>query len=234
MGLMGLQKQNSWSPEIERDEAWERRCRGLMRWAPSSSSLSRTQSVTDNDLGELRGASIWASGWSRLRPMAAWRAARAGSMLVETLPALDLYHAGAGEERPCVGEPGRPPPPQSTTRLPPGADGIVEEDGRWDCSIGEQRWGNPRPPSSIRGHDRHMLDSAGAYFLARPNSLTTTSPAQLHWQHIAATRISSAASLSPSILVWCSSTVLCLDTEEGRSGREHDGTWMETVTQIFY
>ncbi|KAK1602849.1 hypothetical protein QYE76_016331 [Lolium multiflorum] len=93
---MGLQKQNSWSPEIERDEAWERRCRGLMRWAPSSSSLSRTQSVTDNDLGELRGASIWASGSSQLRPMAARRAARAGSMLVETLPALDLYHAGAG------------------------------------------------------------------------------------------------------------------------------------------
>jgi hypothetical protein len=37
-----------------------------MRRAPSSSSLSHAQSVTDDDLDELR-ASIWASGSSRPR-----------------------------------------------------------------------------------------------------------------------------------------------------------------------
>jgi hypothetical protein len=52
---MGLQKQNSWSPDIERDEAWERRRRGLMHRAQLSSLLSRAQSVTDDDLDELRG-----------------------------------------------------------------------------------------------------------------------------------------------------------------------------------
>ncbi|KAM0904266.1 hypothetical protein ACQ4PT_018146 [Festuca glaucescens] len=93
-GLMGLQKQNSWSPDIERDEAWERRRRGLMRWAPSSSSLSRAQSVTDDDLDELRGCLDLGFGFE---PAAAGCAAcgEGRTRLVETLPALDLYYAVA-------------------------------------------------------------------------------------------------------------------------------------------
>ncbi|XP_051192491.1 uncharacterized protein [Lolium perenne] len=109
-GLMGLQKQNSWSPDIERDEAWERRRRGLMRRAPSSSSLSRAQSVTDDDLDELRGCLDLGFGFE-LPPAAAGCAAcgEGRTRLVETLPALDLYYAvavkggaGAGTEGQCA------------------------------------------------------------------------------------------------------------------------------------
>lgn len=95
-GLMGLQKQNSWSPDIERDEAWERRRRGLMRKGSSSSSaLQRAQSVTDDDLDELRGCLDLGFGFE---PPAAAACAACGegrSRLVETLPALDLYYAVA-------------------------------------------------------------------------------------------------------------------------------------------
>jgi hypothetical protein len=92
---MGLQKQNSWSPDIERDEAWERRPRGLMRRAPSSSSFSRAQNVTDDDLDKLRGCLDLGFG---VEPPAAAGCAECGegrNRLVETLPALDLYYAVA-------------------------------------------------------------------------------------------------------------------------------------------
>uniref|UniRef100_A0ACD5YT77 Uncharacterized protein n=1 Tax=Avena sativa TaxID=4498 RepID=A0ACD5YT77_AVESA len=108
-GLMGLQKQNSWSPDIERDEAWERRRRGLLRRDPSSSALSRAQSVTDDDLDELRGCLDLGFGFD---PAAHGCAACGEDMtrLVETLPALDLYYAVAvkrgggpeGSASPCT------------------------------------------------------------------------------------------------------------------------------------
>ncbi|CAM0943919.1 unnamed protein product [Alopecurus aequalis] len=94
-GLMGLRKQNSWSPDIERDEAWERRRRGLLRKdRPEPSPLRRAQSVTDDDLDELRGCIDLGFGFE---PAAAGCPAcgEGRSRLVETLPALDLYYAVA-------------------------------------------------------------------------------------------------------------------------------------------
>lgn len=88
--LGGLQKQNSWSPDIERDEAWERRRRGMRSGA---SALRRVRSVTDEDLAELRGCIDLGFGFE---PPAARCAACGGAgrdRLLETLPALDLYYA---------------------------------------------------------------------------------------------------------------------------------------------
>ncbi|RLM81015.1 uncharacterized protein C2845_PM12G28070 [Panicum miliaceum] len=102
---MGLQKQNSWSPDIERDEAWERRRRGMRR---GGSALRRVRSVTDDDLDELRGCIDLGFGFEP--PAAGSGCAACGgagrSRLLETLPALDLYYAvhgggGAGAEG-CV------------------------------------------------------------------------------------------------------------------------------------
>ncbi|KAL6635189.1 hypothetical protein ACP70R_027860 [Stipagrostis hirtigluma subsp. patula] len=87
-----LQKQNSWSPDIERDEAWERR-RGMHR---RGSSLQRARSVTDDDLDELRGCIDLGFGFE---PAAGSGCAVCGAgrtRLVETLPALDLYYAVHG------------------------------------------------------------------------------------------------------------------------------------------
>jgi hypothetical protein len=91
-----LQKQNSWSPDIERDEAWERRRRGI---ASGGSGLRRVRSVTDDDLAELRGCIDLGFGFEPSPGCAACGAGR--SRLVETLPALDLYFAvnsGGGAE----------------------------------------------------------------------------------------------------------------------------------------
>uniref|UniRef100_A0ACD5Z7S4 Uncharacterized protein n=1 Tax=Avena sativa TaxID=4498 RepID=A0ACD5Z7S4_AVESA len=93
-GLMGLQKQNSWSPDIERDESWERRRRGLLRRDPSSSALGRAQSVTDDDLDELRGCLDLGFGFEPTGPGCA-TCGEGRTRLVETLPALDLYYAVA-------------------------------------------------------------------------------------------------------------------------------------------
>ncbi|RCV08500.1 hypothetical protein SEVIR_1G338200v4 [Setaria viridis] len=92
---MGLQKQNSWSPDIERDEAWERRRRGMRR---GGSALRRVRSVTDDDLDELRGCIDLGFGFeppaARTGCPACGGAGR--SRLLETLPALDLYYAVHG------------------------------------------------------------------------------------------------------------------------------------------
>nr|CAB3451178.1 unnamed protein product [Digitaria exilis] len=92
---MGLQKQNSWSPDIERDEAWERRRRGMRR---GGTALRRVRSVTDDDLDELRGCIDLGFGFEP--PAAGSGCAACGgvgrSRLVETLPALDLYYAVNG------------------------------------------------------------------------------------------------------------------------------------------
>ena len=98
--LTGLQKQNSWSPDIERDEAWERR-RGLHCRA---SALRRGRSVTDDDLDELRGCIDLGFGFEA----AGCAACGAGrSRLVQTFPALDLYYAvhGGGSGGGAVGWP---------------------------------------------------------------------------------------------------------------------------------
>uniref|UniRef100_J3LHF0 Uncharacterized protein n=1 Tax=Oryza brachyantha TaxID=4533 RepID=J3LHF0_ORYBR len=94
----GLLKQNSWSPDIERDEAWERR-RGMHK---GSSALRRVRSVTDDDLDELRGCMDLGFGFEA----AGCPLCGAGrSRLVETLPALDLYyavHGGGGVGEGCA------------------------------------------------------------------------------------------------------------------------------------
>ncbi|XP_062221901.1 uncharacterized protein LOC133921148 [Phragmites australis] len=94
---LGLRKQNSWSPDIERDEAWERRRRGMH---PGGSGLRRARSVTDDDLDELRGCIDLGFGFEPPAGCAACGAGR--TRLMETLPALDLYyavHGGGGAER---------------------------------------------------------------------------------------------------------------------------------------
>ncbi|KAF7080703.1 hypothetical protein CFC21_084736 [Triticum aestivum] len=92
-GAMGLQKQNSWSPDIERDEAWERRRRGILGRGRRS-PLQRAQSVTDDQLDELRGSLDL--GFRFDPPSQRCAACDAGrSRLVETLPALDLLYAVA-------------------------------------------------------------------------------------------------------------------------------------------
>ncbi|KAJ1256257.1 hypothetical protein BS78_K053200 [Paspalum vaginatum] len=86
----GLQKQNSWSPDIERDESWERRRRGIRG---GGSALRRVRSVTDDDLAELRGCIDLGFGFE---PPTARCAACGGAgrdRLLETFPALDLYYA---------------------------------------------------------------------------------------------------------------------------------------------
>lgn len=100
---LGLQKQNSWSPDIERDEAWERRRRGMRR---GGTALRRARSVTDDDLDELRGCIDLGFGFEPAHAAAcACACACAGrNRLLETLPALDLYyavHGGPAEAPPC-------------------------------------------------------------------------------------------------------------------------------------
>ncbi|CAN6274314.1 unnamed protein product [Urochloa humidicola] len=94
---MGLQKQNSWSPDIERDEAWERRRRGMRRGG--GSALRRVRSVTDDDLEELRGCIDLGFGFEPPAAGSGCAACGAGAgrtRLLETLPALDLYYAVHG------------------------------------------------------------------------------------------------------------------------------------------
>lgn len=100
-GAMGLQKQNSWSPDIERDEAWERRRRGILGRGRRS-PLQRAQSVTDDQLDELRGSLDL--GFRFDPPSQRCAACDAGrSRLVETLPALDLLYAVAANASASAG-----------------------------------------------------------------------------------------------------------------------------------
>ena len=96
--LTGLQKQKSWSPDIERDEMWERR-RGLLCRA---STLRRGRSVMDDDLDELRGCFNLRFGFEA----AGCAACGAGrSRLVQMPLALDLCYAvhGGGSGGGAVG-----------------------------------------------------------------------------------------------------------------------------------
>lgn len=71
-----LYKQNSWSPDILRDEAWTNRRK--------NHRLRRGRSVTDDDLDELRGC--FDLGFDFDSP-------DLDPKLSSTLPALEFYHA---------------------------------------------------------------------------------------------------------------------------------------------
>ncbi|CAN1346220.1 hypothetical protein LINPERPRIM_LOCUS40688 [Linum perenne] len=71
-----LYKQNSWSPDIHRDEVWLRR--------KKNSKNRRTKSVTDEDVDELKGCFELGFGFN---------SPDVDQRLSDTLPALGLYHA---------------------------------------------------------------------------------------------------------------------------------------------
>ncbi|RWW68230.1 hypothetical protein BHE74_00024262 [Ensete ventricosum] len=83
---MGLLKQRSWSPDSDREEAWLRR-QSINRGRRGRLALTRTRSVTDEDLDELRGCIDLGFGFDADSPLADAR------RLSDTLPALDLYYA---------------------------------------------------------------------------------------------------------------------------------------------
>lgn len=70
-----LKKQNSWSPDVHREEAWLRR---------KESNVRRMKSVTDDDLEELKGCIELGFGFY---------STGTDPRLSDTLPALGLYHA---------------------------------------------------------------------------------------------------------------------------------------------
>ncbi|CAN1837225.1 hypothetical protein LINPERHAP1_LOCUS35020 [Linum perenne] len=71
-----LYKQNSWSPDIHRDEVWLRR--------KKNSKNRRTKSVTYEDVDELKGCFELGFGFN---------SPDVDQRLSDTLPALGLYHA---------------------------------------------------------------------------------------------------------------------------------------------
>ncbi|KAK8558610.1 hypothetical protein V6N13_098260 [Hibiscus sabdariffa] len=75
-----LQKQWSWSPDAERDEAWHR------RKALYGRGLRRTQSLTSDDIEELKGCIDLGFGFELDSP-------ELDPKLSETLPALQFYCA---------------------------------------------------------------------------------------------------------------------------------------------
>ncbi|KAF3320665.1 hypothetical protein FCM35_KLT14799 [Carex littledalei] len=80
----GLFKQHSWSPEVQRDEAWHRR-----EEIHRERRLLRSKSVTDEDLDEIQGCIdlglVDADGFAVGEAEA--------KKLAETFPALDMYYA---------------------------------------------------------------------------------------------------------------------------------------------
>ncbi|CAN1765435.1 hypothetical protein LINPERHAP1_LOCUS9635 [Linum perenne] len=73
-----LYKQHSWSPDIHRDEIWQRR--------KNSSKNRRTRSVTEEDVEELKACIELGFGFDSPEVGLDQR-------LSDTLPALGLYHA---------------------------------------------------------------------------------------------------------------------------------------------
>ncbi|XP_044490724.1 uncharacterized protein LOC123214798 [Mangifera indica] len=77
-----LCKQWSWSPDAERDEAWQRRKGNYKR----NRRLQRSKSVTNDDLEELRGSIELGFGFEPDSP-------ELDPKLSDTLPALGFYCA---------------------------------------------------------------------------------------------------------------------------------------------
>ncbi|GLU03208.1 hypothetical protein SLE2022_204180 [Rubroshorea leprosula] len=78
--LRPLYKQMSWSPDVEREEAW------LRRKGNHKKGLKRSKSVTDDDLEELKGCIDLGFGFAPDSPDLEPR-------LSNTLPALEFYCA---------------------------------------------------------------------------------------------------------------------------------------------
>ncbi|KAK9287252.1 hypothetical protein L1049_015918 [Liquidambar formosana] len=76
-----LYKQRSWSPDMQRDEAWLRR-KGS--YGAGGSRLRRSKSVSDEDLDELKACIELGFGFD---------SPDVDPKLSATFPALDFYHA---------------------------------------------------------------------------------------------------------------------------------------------
>ncbi|KAH8503379.1 hypothetical protein Peur_067122 [Populus x canadensis] len=76
LGPSPLYKQHSWSPDIDRDEAWLRR--------KGSYKKKKSKSVTDEDLDELKGCIELGFGFD---------SPEMDPRLSDTFPALELYYA---------------------------------------------------------------------------------------------------------------------------------------------
>ncbi|GAV77431.1 DUF1685 domain-containing protein [Cephalotus follicularis] len=79
-----LYKQHSWSPDADRDEAWIRRRQNKRN--SDGVGLSRSKSVTDEDLEELKGCIELGFGFALDSP-------ELDPKLSQTLPALGFYCA---------------------------------------------------------------------------------------------------------------------------------------------
>ncbi|KAK9096936.1 hypothetical protein Sjap_022433 [Stephania japonica] len=109
-----LYKQKSWSSEAYREEAWLRR-RDKYR-----SSLTRSKSVTDDDLEELKGCLDLGFGFEFSRQL--------DRKLSDTLPALELYYAinnsvSSSANSEC--DPSSPPPIGSPRIFDPGESPVM-------------------------------------------------------------------------------------------------------------
>ncbi|XP_039040070.1 uncharacterized protein LOC120178207 [Hibiscus syriacus] len=91
-----LYKQRSWSPDVERDEAW------LRRKESHGSSLRRSQSFSNDDLEELKGCIELGFGFETDSP-------ELDPKLSDTLPAL-LFYCAVNRQYSC-----RLPPTSSSS-----------------------------------------------------------------------------------------------------------------------
>lgn len=101
--LQPLFKQRSWSPDTDREEAWQRR-KGLYKNRRKEAAAAAgggggghrlSRSVTDEDLEELRGCIDLGFGFGLDSPASSTTASSLDDTdrLSDTLPALDLYYA---------------------------------------------------------------------------------------------------------------------------------------------
>ncbi|XP_010070345.2 LOW QUALITY PROTEIN: WASH complex subunit 3 [Eucalyptus grandis] len=89
-----LYKQRSWSPDMCREEAW------LRRKGNSKNHRTRSRSVTDDDLDELKACIELGFGFD---------SPAADQRLSDTLPALELYYAVNKQYADGVSKPSPPP-----------------------------------------------------------------------------------------------------------------------------